>query len=145
MMNRTAFITALPARASANYNSVAKSGLHAICARPVVNSARAPTRRTRVSMALFGLGLPEVMVIAGVGILIFGPSKIVELGKDLGGLAGGVKKASAEFKEAMQDSLEEADREIERKRQEKTIKTTEDTTSNSPVASIESTSEKKES
>lgn len=70
-------------------------------------------------MGIFGLGFPELLVIAGVGILVFGPSKITELGKDLGGIAGGVKKASAEFKEAMQDSLEEADMEIEQRRMEK--------------------------
>lgn len=70
-------------------------------------------------MGLFGLGAPELLVIAGVGILIFGPGKIADLGKDLGGIAGGVKKASADFKEAMEESLQEADREIERKKAEK--------------------------
>lgn len=72
-----------------------------------------------MTMGLFGLGFPELAVIAGIGILIFGPSKIAGMGKDLGGIAGGVKKATAEFKEAMEDSLEEADREIERKKKEK--------------------------
>lgn len=70
-------------------------------------------------MGLFGLGAPELLVIAGVGILVFGPSKIADLGKDLGGIAGGVKKATADFKEAMEESLQEADREIERKKTEK--------------------------
>lgn len=74
-------------------------------------------------MGLFGLGLPEIMVIAGVSILIFGPNKIAELGKDLGGIAGGVRKASSEFKDAMQDSLEEADREIEAKKQQQGVET----------------------
>lgn len=70
-------------------------------------------------MGLFGLGFPELAVIAAVGIFIFGPGKIAEMGKDLGGIAGGVKKATAEFKEAMEESLEEADREIERKKLER--------------------------
>lgn len=72
-----------------------------------------------MSMGLFGLGLGELAVIAGVGILFFGPSKIADMGKDLGGIAGGVKKASAEFKEAMEVSLEQADKEIEQRRIEK--------------------------
>ncbi|EFN54042.1 hypothetical protein CHLNCDRAFT_25319 [Chlorella variabilis] len=35
-------------------------------------------------MGLFGLGVPELAVIAGVTALIFGPSKLPELGKGLG-------------------------------------------------------------
>lgn len=70
-------------------------------------------------MGFFGLGGPELLVIAGVGILIFGPGKIADLGKDLGGIAGGVKKATADFKDAMEESLQEADLEIERKKADK--------------------------
>jgi sec-independent protein translocase protein TatA len=72
-------------------------------------------------MGLFGLGLPEIAVIAGVGILIFGPSKIATIGKDLGGIAGSVKKATSEFQEAMSDSLADADREIEERKMKKPI------------------------
>jgi sec-independent protein translocase protein TatA len=79
-----------------------------------------PHRQT-VSMGLFGLGLPEIAVIAGVGILIFGPSKIATIGKDLGGIAGSVKKATSEFQEAMSDSLADADREIEERKMKKPI------------------------
>jgi TatA/E family protein of Tat protein translocase len=75
--------------------------------------ARQPAR---VHMGLFGLGFPEIAVIAGVAALVFGPGKIAELGKDLGGIAGSVKKATVEFQEAMSESLEEADREIEQKK-----------------------------
>lgn len=35
-------------------------------------------------MAMFGLGWPEVAIIAIVAILIFGPKKIPELGGTLG-------------------------------------------------------------
>lgn len=93
-------------------------------------------------MGLFGLGLPELAVIAGVGIFIFGPNKIAEMGKDLGGLAGGLKKASSEFREAMQESLDEADREIEQKRTEKTAQAP--NTSNDSGASAANVQEKAE-
>ena len=70
-------------------------------------------------MGLFGLGFPEIAVIATIGVFVFGPKKIAELGKDLGGIAGGVKKASSEFREAMEESLAEADRELEEKKRQK--------------------------
>ena len=35
-------------------------------------------------MGLFGLGLPELVVIGGVAAVLFGPSKLPELGKSLG-------------------------------------------------------------
>lgn len=95
--------------------------------RPMIGH-RQSVRQAPMTMGLFGLGFPEIAVIAGIGILVFGPSKIAGMGKDLGGIAGGVKKATAEFKEAMEDSLEEADREIERKKKEKEAREASSTT-----------------
>ena len=46
-----------------------------------------PTRRRQAvatRAGLFGLGLPERVVIGGVAALAFGPSKLPELGKSLG-------------------------------------------------------------
>jgi sec-independent protein translocase protein TatA len=42
------------------------------------------------------LGLPELLVIAAIALLIFGPSKIADLGK---GLGEGIRN----FKSAMKD------------------------------------------
>lgn len=37
-----------------------------------------------VTAGLFGLGLPEIVVIGGVAAVLFGPQKLPELGKSLG-------------------------------------------------------------
>ena len=50
---------------------------------------------------MFGLGLPELGIIAVVAILIFGPKKIPELGNALG-------KTLRSFKEGVGQSDDEA-------------------------------------
>jgi sec-independent protein translocase protein TatA len=46
------------------------------------------------------LGLPELLIIAAIAMIIFGPNKIGELGK---GLGDGIRH----FKSAMRDSTSE--------------------------------------
>ncbi len=50
---------------------------------------------------MFGLGWPEVAVIAGLALLVFGPKKIPEIGKALG-------RTLRSFKEEMNDSEKDA-------------------------------------
>ena len=82
--------------ANANFEVFARTRVDAtrVAARQTYaqrSSALAPRRaalerrRARViSNGLFGLGLPEIVVIGGVAAVLFGPSKLPELGKSLG-------------------------------------------------------------
>lgn len=45
---------------------------------------------------MFGLGLPEMMVVLVIGLIFFGPSKLPDLGKSLGSAIRGFKKAMEE-------------------------------------------------
>ena len=58
---------------------------------------------------MFGLGIPELVIIGIVALLVFGPKKIPEIGRALG-------KTLRGFKEEMdKPSIEKADSEIETK------------------------------
>jgi sec-independent protein translocase protein TatA len=42
---------------------------------------------------MFGLGVPELIVIAVIALVVFGPGKLPEMGKSLGEAIRGFKKA----------------------------------------------------
>ncbi|WP_448381457.1 TatA/E family twin arginine-targeting protein translocase [Gloeomargarita sp.] len=50
-------------------------------------------------MNLFGMGLPELGVIAVVALLIFGPRKLPEIGRSLGKTVKSFQQAAREFEE----------------------------------------------
>lgn len=45
---------------------------------------------------MFGMGLPEMIVVLIIALVFFGPSKLPTLGKSLGEAIRGFKKAMAE-------------------------------------------------
>lgn len=57
---------------------------------------------------MFGLGLPEIGIIAVVALLIFGPKKIPEMGRAMGKTIRGFKEEMNTESESEVDSTSEA-------------------------------------
>jgi sec-independent protein translocase protein TatA len=59
-------------------------------------------------MNVFGIGLPEMAVIAAIALLVFGPKRLPELGKTLGRTLKGFQSASQGFEEQFRTALDTA-------------------------------------
>jgi sec-independent protein translocase protein TatA len=60
-------------------------------------------------MNVFGIGLPELAVIAAIGLLVFGPKRLPELGKTLGRTLKGFQSASTEFEQEFRKAIDTVD------------------------------------
>ncbi len=60
-------------------------------------------------MNIFGVGLPEIAVIAGLALVVFGPKRLPELGRTLGKTLKGLQTASSEFEREIQKAMSETD------------------------------------
>ena len=57
-------------------------------------------------MNIFGIGLPEIIVILTLGLLIFGPKRLPQLGKTIGKTLKGIQTASKEFESEINKTLQ---------------------------------------
>ena len=73
-------------------------------------------------MNIFGVGLPEVTVILILALLIFGPKKLPELGKQLGKTLKSLKKASNEFQNELDQVMNSEEKEDSTKSLESNLK-----------------------
>ena len=53
-------------------------------------------------MGLFGLGTPELAVLAGVALLVLGPDQVKKLAKDVGKVSAELKQVPEEFNKGME-------------------------------------------
>lgn len=60
-------------------------------------------------MNIFGIGLPEMAVIAAIALLVFGPKRLPEMGKTLGRTLKGFQSASQEFEKEFRTALRTED------------------------------------
>lgn len=56
-------------------------------------------------MNVFGIGLPEMAVIAAVALLVFGPKRLPEFGRTLGKTLKGFQSASKEFEREINKAM----------------------------------------
>ena len=68
-------------------------------------------------MNVFGIGLPEIAVIAGIALVVFGPKRLPELGRTLGRTLKGLQSASNEFENEIKKAMTDPDEEANEKKQ----------------------------
>jgi TatA/E family protein of Tat protein translocase len=59
---------------------------------------------------MFGLGLPEIIVIFVIALLVFGPKKLPDIGKSIGRAMAEFKKASDDFQESVRTEMKEVEK-----------------------------------
>ena len=51
---------------------------------------------------MFGMGMPEILLILAIGLIVIGPKKLPELAKSLGRTMNEFKRATNEFKDTLE-------------------------------------------
>jgi len=67
-----------------------------LSSRTALRSTAAPV------MGLFGLGTPEIAIIAGVAMLILGPDQLKKIAKDVGKVSAELKQVPEEFNKGLE-------------------------------------------
>ncbi len=56
---------------------------------------------------MFGIGMPELLIILGVALLVLGPKKLPEMARSLGRAMAEFRRASTELRNTLTAPLEE--------------------------------------
>jgi len=60
---------------------------------------------------MFGIGMPELVIIFVIALLVFGPKELPKIGKTIGRAMGEFRRASDELKDGIQREIEMVERE----------------------------------
>jgi Tat protein translocase TatB subunit len=66
---------------------------------------------------MFGIGLPELLVIAALALILIGPKKLPELAKSLGKTLGELRKATDDVKETILGEIQPIKDELPNRRE----------------------------
>jgi sec-independent protein translocase protein TatB len=67
--------------------------------------------------AMFGIGMPELLVIAALALLLIGPKKLPQIAKSLGKTLGELRKAADDLKDTISSEIDPIRDEIPDKRE----------------------------
>lgn len=77
-------------------------------ARVDIESGR--NRNSHIEVNMFGIGLPELVMILVLGLLVLGPKRLPEVARVLGRLYGQLRRASDDFQRTIRQDLETIER-----------------------------------
>ncbi len=62
-------------------------------------------RKSHIEVNMFGIGLPELVMILVLGLLVLGPKRLPEVARVLGRLYGQLRRASDDFQRTIREDL----------------------------------------
>ncbi|ACK65697.1 twin-arginine translocation protein, TatA/E family subunit [Rippkaea orientalis PCC 8801] len=83
-------------------------------------------------MNVFGIGLPEMVLILVIALLVFGPKKLPEIGRSLGKAIRGFQEASKEFENEFKREAQQLEESVTMKAELEGNQTSESSSSEKP-------------